>query len=201
MGLVESMKEQVERAFGWRRPSGRDLDAALRPRKPNVFHFADDGRIPNNPMLPFVVYRSPVQLAAAFDPAAVFEELFARNGWGNSWRNGIHDYAHCHPRIHEVLGIARGRARVRFGGDKGRELDLKFGDVAILPAGSGHQRLSGSRDLLVVGAYPPSGTYEECRASAAANDRDRATIAKVPLPRRDPVYGRDGPLMRLWREA
>jgi uncharacterized protein YjlB len=201
MALLESRKEQIERASGWRRPSGRDLEAAVRPRKPNAFRFADDGRVPNNPSLPFVVYRTPVRLGSPFDPAAVFEALFARNGWGNSWRNGIYDYLHYHPSIHEVLGIARGRARVRFGGGKGREFDLKPGDVAILPAGTGHQRLAGSDDLLVVGAYPPSGTYEECRASVEEHDRARAAIAKVPRPRQDPVYGRNGPLLRLWRRG
>jgi uncharacterized protein YjlB len=31
------------------------------------------------------------------------------------------------------------------------------------------------------------------------HDRARSTIPKVALPRKDPVYGRDGPLMTLWR--
>jgi uncharacterized protein YjlB len=64
------------------------------------------GIIPNNPKLPLVLYRSPVRLLGKFDPAAVFEELFERNGWGDSWRNGIYDYAHYNSRIHEVLGVA-----------------------------------------------------------------------------------------------
>ena len=55
---------------------------------------------------------SPTYLAGLRDPAAMFERLFETNGWGGSWRNGIYDYVHYHPRTHEVLGIARGRARV-----------------------------------------------------------------------------------------
>jgi uncharacterized protein YjlB len=69
----------------------------------------------------------------------------------------------------------------------------------VLPAGTGHQRLAASKDLLVVG--PASGSYDECRTSAAEHDRALTTIPKVALPRKDPVYGRDGPLMRLWRRT
>jgi uncharacterized protein YjlB len=99
------------------------------------------------------------------------EELFEANGWGDTWRDGIYDYVHFHSRIHEVLGIARGKGRVRFGGDKGRIFTLKAGDVVILPAGTGHQCLSADEDFLVVGAYPPAGTYDEC---TKVEDRPRA---------------------------
>ena len=53
----------------------------------------------------------------------------------------------------------------------------------MLPAGTGHQRLSGSADLLVIGAYPPEGTYNLCRGDNPA-DRDKAltTIPNVPVP-------------------
>ncbi|TJX41447.1 MAG: cupin, partial [Mesorhizobium sp.] len=85
-----------------------------------AFRFEDDGIIPNHPHWPLVVYRGVVKLPAEFDPAAIFEELFERNNWKGSWRNGIYDYAHYHSRIHEVLGVARGSAKVQFGGKRGR---------------------------------------------------------------------------------
>ena len=77
---------------------------------------------------------------------------------------------------------------------------MKAGDVAILPAGTGHQCLSASDDFLVIGAYPPAGTYDEC---TPVEDRARAlkTIPKVALPRKDPVYGTGGPLLKLWKKA
>jgi uncharacterized protein YjlB len=196
--LIESIKEKVEKVTGWMRPSGREVDEALRRRKPNVFRFTDDGFIPNNPYLAFILYRSPVRVTGAPDPAALFEALFARNGWKNSWRNGIYEYAHYHSQSHKVLGIAHGVAVVRFGGSNGRSLKLRAGDVAILPAGIGHQRLDGGDDLLVVGAYPASGKYDECRASPEERDRALKTIPKVPLPKKDPVYGSGGPLLHLW---
>jgi uncharacterized protein YjlB len=73
-----------------------------------------------------------------------------------------YDFLHFHTRLHEVLGIARGRARVQFGGDKGRTPGVKAGGVIVLPAGTGHRRLSAGGDLLVVGACPASsGQYDE----------------------------------------
>jgi uncharacterized protein YjlB len=88
---------------------------------------------------PFIIYRGAVDFGDGHDPAAVMEDLFEANSWGDTWRDGIYSYVHYHSRIHEVLGIARGKGRVRFGGNKGRIFTLKAGDVAILPAGTGHQ--------------------------------------------------------------
>jgi uncharacterized protein YjlB len=198
MFALETVKRTVERMTGLARPSRRDLQALLRPRKPNIFHFKDDGLTPNNPTLPMVIYRSAVKLPDSFDPAAVFEELFASNGWQDSWRNGIYDFSHYHSRIHEVLGIARGQARVLFGGSKGRRINLKAGDVVVMPAGTGHKRLSATDDLLVVGAYPRAGKYDECRPRREDHDRAISSIPHVPLPHKDPAYGRDGPLVHQW---
>ena len=118
--------------------------------EPLTYLFADDGETPNNPRLPLVLYRGAVALEGS-DPAAAFERCFARHGWPDGWRNGIFAFHHFHSHTHETLGIARGRARVEFGGARGREVDLEAGDVAILPAGCGHRRVSSSADLLVVG--------------------------------------------------
>jgi uncharacterized protein YjlB len=171
---------------------------ALARIEPLAFRFADDGLVPNNPSLPFLVYRGAIEVAGR-DPASAIERRFAANGWGDMWRNGIYPFTHYHSRIHEALGVAGGRARGGFGGTTGEELEIAAGDIAVLPAGTGHQRLSASNDLLVVGAYPPEGTYDLCRASAAMREQALATIPQVPLPATDPLYGADGPLITLWR--
>src|SRR5262245_32535566 len=198
MTFIETVKKTGERLTGWARPSSDDLPALLRPRKPVTYRFKDDGLIPNHPSWPLVLYRGAVKLPDAVDPAAVVEDLFGRNRWGDTWRDGIYDYVHYHSRIHEVLGIARGKGRVRLGGRRGRTLTVKACDVLILPAGTGHQCLSASKNFLVVGAYPPKGTYDECRS---AEDRERAlrTIPKVTRPAKDPVYGTKGPILKLWK--
>ena len=167
--------------------------------EPQALIFADDGSIPNNPRLPFLVYRNAIDLSGTPDPEAVIEKTFARHGWGEMWRNGIYPYVHYHSKIHEALGIARGRARVRFGGVGGEVLDLVAGDVAVLPAGTGHQCLWAAPELSVVGAYPKSGKYDLCRGSKAEHAKALTSIPKVPLPDADPVHGNDGPLTRLWR--
>jgi hypothetical protein len=123
--LREAAKKFTETLTGWRQPAKSDLDELVRERKAHTRRFKDDGLTPNHPRWPLVLYRSPVALTHDFDPAAVFEDLFERNGWGDSWRAGIYDFLHYHSRIHEVLGIARGRVRVRFGGARDEPLSLK----------------------------------------------------------------------------
>ena len=190
----EAAKRTFERMTGLGRPSPAALRASVRSRRPQTFLFEADEEIPNNPVLPLICYRKAVRLIGAADPAAVLEDLFAQNGWDDSWRNGIYGFAHYHSSTHEVLGIARGHARVRLGGENGKVLTLATEDVVVLPAGTGHQCLSSSQDLLVVGAYPAGGHYDECTAS----DHARAPRLDLPLPECDPVYGANGPLPELW---
>jgi uncharacterized protein YjlB len=166
---------------------------------PTALRFADDGSIPNNPRLPFLYYRGAIDLAGTPDPETVIEKVFGRHGWGDMWRNGIYPYVHYHSMIHEALGIARGRAKVRFGGEAGKVMDLAPGDVVVLPAGTGHQCLSQTSELVVIGAYPRSGKYDLCRGSKAEHAKAVKTIPDVPLPATDPVFGEHGPLMELWR--
>ena len=199
MSLRQAAKKAIERGTGFASPARHDLSHLVTRRKLNAFVFKDDGVIPNHPSWALVVYRGAVELPETFDPAAVMELLFEANGWGGSWRNGIYDYVHYHSRVHEVLGVARGTAKVRFGGSRGRSLTLNAGSVAILPAGTGHQCLAASDDFLVVGAYPPFGTYDEC-TSRKQHDSAVQMIAKVKRPRTDPVYGRHGPLLQGWPE-
>lgn len=197
MPILDQVKN-VARKLMESRPSPDDLLACLRSRKPITRLFRDDGTIPNHPRWPLVIYRAPLVLdPAEVDPAAAIDALFAHNGWGRSWRNGIYDFTHYHSQIHEVLGVARGSAEVEFGGPRGRIYALKGGDVAVLPAGTGHRLVSANDDLLVVGAYPDTGKYDEVTDSRQRLDA-RERIAACPPPDKDPVYGEAAGLCLLW---
>jgi len=165
--------------------------------EPLTFVFKDDGLIPNNRM-PFLVYKAAVDVDNDH-PEKTIEGLFGANGWGDMWRNGVYDYLHYHATVHEALGVARGRALVRFGGNAGEELDIGAGDVAILPAGTGHQCISTSADFWVIGAYPPGPKMQITRPTPANHAHALKTIPHVKVPTSDPVMGKDGPLTRLWR--
>jgi uncharacterized protein YjlB len=175
------------------------MTASMEQTKPLSLMFKDDGSIPNNPHIAMLLYRACIDLKGIADPERIFASTFMHNHWGEMWQNGIYPYAHYHSTTHEVMGIARGRAKVRFGGEHGQEIDLMASDVVILPAGTGHQCLWAGPDLVVIGAYPRNGRYDLCRGSKAEHAKAVAAIPRVPLPETDPVFGRNGPLTTLWR--
>jgi uncharacterized protein YjlB len=62
----------------------------------------------------------------------------------------------------------------------------------------GHKRLSGSPDLLVIGAYPAGQSADLMREGAEDKAAVRRRVAAVPMPPQDPVAGHDGPAVREW---
>ena len=119
--MLETLKKVAKKAAGLSRPAREHIESLVRARKANAFRFKDDGVIPNNASWPLVLYRGALSLPNDLDPAAIMEDLFDRNGWGDSWRDGIYDYVHYHSRIHEVLGNAKEKGTVRFGGNNAEQ--------------------------------------------------------------------------------
>lgn len=157
------------------------------------------GAIPNHPRFALLLYRGVLDRGDGESRAASFEALFARHGWGNGWRDSIYRYHHFHTNTHEVLGIADGQARVRFGGDTGVAVEIGPGNVVVIPAGVAHCRLDDDPRLLVIGGYPDGTEPDMHRETVPAHPALAARSNQVPRPAADPVYGSAGPLRRYWR--
>lgn len=158
-----------------------------------VFHFEDNGVIPNNPRLPVVFYT-----AAFKDNLDRIQQVFEKHGWGNSWQGGVFDFHHYHSNTHEVLGVMSGSARLQLGGESGQNVEVAAGDVCVFPAGTGHKRLSASEDFLIVGAYPGGVEYNLKTGEPGERPYVLEDILNTPLPKTDPVYGDAGPLFSAW---
>lgn len=161
-----------------------------------AIRFADDGCIPNS-KLPLLIYADAI--FAAEVTADAIETLFSGNHWPPAWRASVFTYHHYHSTAHEVLGVASGSARLMMGGPDGEEIKVSAGQVLAIPAGVGHKRLLSSSDFMVVGGYPPGASWDLLKGDAGERPQADENIAAVPLPDSDPVQGRDGALLTLWR--
>jgi uncharacterized protein YjlB len=163
---------------------------------PDALMFEPSDWVPNHPSFPVLVYSS-VMPGEDSGRAEAFEDRFSEHGWQGIWQDGIFPYPHYHSRAHEVLGIARGHARLLIGGSTGKIIEAKAGDCLVLPAGTGHMRLEATTDFLVIGAYPPGQDADIL--TKAPTETQRSSIASLPPPETDPLFGADGPLRHLWQ--
>lgn len=152
--------------------------------------------MPNNSRFPVLLYRQA--LANESISPKDMEDLFRRHGWEPRWRDGVYAYHHYHTKAHEALGFVGGTARLMLGGPNGREVDVKEGDVLVLPAGVGHCSIRTDQHFLAVGAYPPEQDWDLCKTTADEAALER--IRRLPAPSSDPVEdGEGGILLDLWR--
>ena len=166
--------------------------------EPIVHLLGERGVFPNNDRLPLLIYQGAFPFKDKQDPDLI-AETFANNKWSGSWRNGLYPFHHYHSTAHEVLGVYTGSVRIEFGGDEGLILAAGAGDVLILPAGLCHKNLWSSHDFRVVGAYPSGTTWDMNYGKEGERPQADENIARVPLPPNDPVYGREGYLLKHWR--
>ena len=109
VSIFENVKEYMQRATGLRRPGRKEAPELACAESLTRSASRMTARTQS---LAMAVLSSTWRLRSGdgHDPAAVMEDLFEANSWGDTWRDGIYSYVHYHSRIDEVLGIARGRA-------------------------------------------------------------------------------------------
>lgn len=164
--------------------------------EPERHLFRDDGSIPNSKK-PLLIYRNAFK--ARDKPGAEWlEQKFEENNWTNSWRNGVFDYHHYHSITHEVLGVYSGKALLHLGGEKGEKLEVFAGDIIVVPAGVGHKYLGGE-NFQIVGAYPDGSRYDINTGKEEERLETDKNIAKVPVPKKDPLQGNSGGVPEIWK--
>lgn len=179
-------------------PTGESLPD--RPHgTPHRYRLGADGHVPNHPELPLLVIPGALPADDADALEIAVRRALAAHDWCDAWTGGVFPYRHYHTRAHELLVVLAGRARIAFGGpEHGVVLEVGAGDVAILPAGTGHENLGASDDFLVLGAYPCGQEVDVVRADEPVTDAQRARIRSVARPAADPLFGRGGPLDEAW---
>lgn len=166
-------------------------------REPETLRFRPSGGMPNHPRWPVLLYRGVWK--AGPNLGDVIENVFREHGWSGCWRAGVFDFHHFHSNAHEALGVAGGEAEILLGGPDGETVRARAGDLIVLPAGTGHKKISASPEFLVVGAYPSGQEDYDLRRADPATEEDAArSVSQVKPPGADPAFGRDGPLARLW---
>ncbi len=165
---------------------------------PKTYYFKDDGIIPNS-KYPLLVYQNAFSERGNAG-ASFLEKKFKANNWYNSWRYGVYPFHHYHSITHEVLGVFQGNALLHMGGPKGEKINVKAGDILVIPAGVGHKCISHSDDFMVVGAYPNGMEWDLIKEEKDKHHQSLINIAKVAIPTTDPVNGKTNGLLTAWKK-
>src|ERR671910_1905149 len=112
------------------------MDERVQEIEVREYLFEDDGRIPNNPTLPLLVYSQALE--SSEQDSSRCKELLGENGWGGAWVDGVFSYHHYHSNAHEVLCVVSGSASIAFGGPEGETIEVEAGGGGVITARGGH---------------------------------------------------------------
>ncbi|KAK4081402.1 hypothetical protein Purlil1_11663 [Purpureocillium lilacinum] len=82
----------------------------------------------------------------------------------------------------------------------GVKINVKAGDVIVLPAGTAHSSLKSSSDYRYLGVYPRGCPRWRNETGKKPAETFRHDIKQVGMPEADPVFGVNGPLIYLWHQ-
>ena len=138
---------------------------------PTAIRFEPTATIPNSDR-PMSI--RPGAISASEATSSQAERLFVENGWHVTWTFTVFDCWHFHLEGHEVLACVAGAASIGFGGEKAEGaivVEMKPGDVAIVPAGVGHR--TTERDTGLRGRRCLSARPERCDLLGRLDRRGR----------------------------
>ncbi|PQE17398.1 cupin domain protein [Rutstroemia sp. NJR-2017a BVV2] len=173
--------------------------------------------VPNSPY-PVLIYRSVLPLPCE---SSTLRETFEPNDW--MWGGVFAHFPnyHFHSVTHECFAVVKGSGTVLLGkgpldkGERGIEVDLRPGDVVVLPAGVAHYILDSDTDYsyyVVFGGLSyvyvtniakgsPHWDNNTCQAGKEETAMKADTARNVPIPSSDPLFGKEGPLVQIWEHA
>jgi len=169
--------------------------------KVQTFYLKPTKLVPNSP-LPVLYYPGAFPSDVT---ATTISTRFRQNKWAPQWEFGMYKQAHFHTTTHEALGVFRGSARVRFGvSDKESmsaedasnaiEVDVRAGDVIVVPCGVAHGCVEEMGGFTMVGAYPEGAKQWDLNYGGEGKE------LQAKLPAMDPVLGdSDEGLKGLWK--
>lgn len=158
----------------------------------------DNGTFPNS-VLPVLHYKGVLELPVVF-PAKYVKNIFRKNNWTNNWRNGIYTFHHYHSVTHEVFGVCKGETQLQLGGEDGKIITIRKGDVIVIPAGVAHKNMGKEEDVICIGGYPDGKDFDMNYGKAGERPQTDKNIAALPVPDKDPVYGAGTGLTTIWKK-
>ncbi|WP_017348201.1 cupin domain-containing protein [Pantoea sp. A4] len=128
--------------------------------------------VPNHPGLPVVHFRR----ALPDDP---LKAKLQRSGWRMQWQGQPFAKPYFHSQAHVLHVVTAGTGVMQTGGEKGKQVQLRQGDLLFLPAGTGQQLLSADPRFQTQAWYPEKQSWDVCRSALSASAQCRQSATKL----------------------
>ncbi|KJE00024.1 cupin domain-containing protein [Cryptococcus gattii NT-10] len=155
---------------------------------------------------PFLIYYSAYPPTLTVDQ--IEDHLLSVGVVKPSWRSPMSPVHHYHSITQEAMVVTSGSARLCFGGPPeegniGRlEVEVKQGDVMIVPAGVSHGMLENRGGFEMLGGYPiGADDWDFCVGKEEEKGEAWERIKGLAWFEKDPVYGDKGPVLGVVKEV